>query len=74
MITLTLAQTRSMVNENYAMRTEINRIKSRLEEVNEKEEVVDIVKKMVARDIDRMEDKIRKNNLIMSTVVTDWDS
>ena len=74
MIKLTSTRTKSMINENYEIRTEINEIEFRLEAILDREHVDAVTMNIIQKDIDKMENKIRKNNLIMSTIVTEWDS
>ena len=69
---LTLSQTKAMINENYKTRKEINEVKGRLEKISDREHVDAVTINIIQRDIDKMEDVIRTNNVIMASIVTIW--
>tara|TARA_R110000744_G_scaffold24424_1_gene61221 strand:- start:1171 stop:1395 length:225 start_codon:yes stop_codon:yes gene_type:complete len=70
---LTFTQTKTMINENFKIRKEINGVKGRLEGILDREHVDAVTINSIQREIDRMEEVIYQNNVIMSTIVTNWD-
>ena len=72
MTELTITQTKTMINENFEIRKEINEIKVRFEEVLDSGTLDAVSIKIVRREIDRMEAVIHRNNVILTTVPTNW--